>query len=233
MSRSLFAFSLVFPKNITDVIIPLVRSRLLFTLLLTGSITLLSELVFPRASVAQVGVGATITPINPNLSTTPAYELQTNVSCPTPSFNVNGFAADAHADAFSQEKSSSNGYLGSYGVSVGFSVPIGGALSQFCEDYAASKTAFEKSRTTNQLLNSQFSLLQHCRFLVEADYDLEDKAFLPDGPLSSFAACRELASLLSDPKRRPNSPPITNQPEKASTTPMTPDSQNVNITNPR
>jgi hypothetical protein len=223
MSRSLFAFSLVFPKNITDVIIPLVRSRLLFTLLLTGSITLLSELVFPRASVAQVGVGATITPINPNLSTTPAYELQTNVSCPTPSFNVNGFAADAHADAFSQEKSSSNGYLGSYGVSVGFSVPIGGALSQFCEDYAASKTAFEKSRTTNQLLNSQFSLL----------HDLEDKAFLPDGPLSSFAACRELASLLSDPKRRPNSPPITNQPEKASTTPMTPDSQNVNITNPR
>ena len=99
MSRSIFAsFSCVSEKNIADVIIPLVRSRLLFTLLLTGTITLPSELIFPQVSVAQFfGSGATITPINPNLSATPAYELQTNVSCPTPSFNVNGFAADAHA----------------------------------------------------------------------------------------------------------------------------------------
>jgi hypothetical protein len=182
--------------------------------------------------MAQVVYGRGPTPVPFGTEIVPSlYTLQTEVGCPTPTFRVAGFAgvANDYANNYGPNTSSDSG-LGNYGISAGLSFPLGRRLSDFCKEYAEQRKLFEQQRVRNMTLNSQYSLFQHCRVLVDSGLGstggdrgaklFDDPAFESNGPLSSFKSCKPLYALLR--KRDPNRVfPDIKDPPKASTQPMT------------
>lgn len=189
-------------------------------------------LVVPRPSMAQVVYGRGPAPVPFGTEIGPSlYTLQTEVGCPTPTFKVAGFAGVSNdwANSYGPNASSDSG-LGNYGISAGLSFPLGRRLSDFCKEYAEQRKLYEQQRVRNMTLNSQYSLFQHCRVLVDSglgsqggDRGVElfsDPAFESNGPLSSFKSCKPLYALLR--KRDPNRIfPDINPVKPSSTKPMT------------
>jgi len=205
-------------------------------------------LVLPRSSMAAdvvYGRGPAPVPFGSEVGPS-SYTLQTEVGCPTPTFRVAGFAGGANdwANNYGPNVSSDSG-LGNYGFSAGVSFPLGRKLSDFCKEYAEQRILFEQQRVRNMTLNSQYSFFQYCRALVDsglgsADREManrlkgdklfSDPAFESNGPLSAFASCKPLYSLLRN--RDPNRVfPDVKEPSPASTQPMAKPAQPVYDTN--
>lgn len=205
-------------------------------------------LVLPRSSMAAdvvYGRGPVATPFSPEVGTS-LYTLQTEVGCPTPTFRVAGFAGGANDWANNYEpNASSDSGLGNYGISAGVSFPLGRQLSDFCKEYAQQRILFEQQRVRNMTLNSQYSFFQYCRAFVDSglgsadtvvasklkgDKLFSDPAFESNGPLSAFASCKPLYSLLRN--RDPNRVfPNVKEPSPAPTPPMAKPAQPVFNTN--
>ena len=200
---------------------------------------LLSLMMSPTASVAQSFV-PTPASIQPTIGDTSRYTLDTGVICPTSSINVTGYGGNINgwADNHYSPYTSTSGGLGNYGVAMGLNIPLGGNLGDFCENYAKNKDIFERTRTQNQLLNSQFTLFKNCQYFRDLGYKLDGDIFKEavseTGPLSAYKECVNIAKFL-DPASRPNptvfpssKPP---SPEPASTAPMNPPPLDVNVVN--
>jgi hypothetical protein len=201
-------------------------------------------LVLPRSSMAaDVVYGRGPVPVPYGSDVEPSsYTLQSEVGCPTPTFRVAGFAGGANdwANNYGPNASSDSG-LGNYGISAGVSFPLGRQLSDFCREYAQQRILFEQQRVRNMTLNSQYSFFKYCRALVDSglgsadtvvasklkgDKLFSDPAFESNGPLSAFASCKPLYSLLRN--RDPNRFfPAEKDPSPASTQPMVDPAQNV------
>jgi hypothetical protein len=192
----------------------------------TVTIFLPLSLLLPSASVSQVVYGnGPSSPYN-----TPAfapksesYTLQTEVGCPTASFNVSAFAGRANDWANNLTPyASSNSGVGNYGVALGFSTPLGADdLREFCSNYAASKADAERQRVETQRLIGQLALLQQCQWFIDQGYDLENPVFKSDGVLSSIGQCNPLKFVLNDPERAKRAR-ISGPDANSTTTPTTP-----------
>ena len=159
--------------------------------------------VSTSASMAQVvyGNGPSSSSFSPTFSSpTDRFSLDTGVSCPTPSFNVTFFGGHANddADAESIIRASSDSSANNYGGAIGFSVPIGGKLSVFCKNFAASRTAFERRRAENQLINNQVRIIETCQYLYQLRYNFNNKVFNVDEEFGALNACRSLVPLFSE-----------------------------------
>lgn len=201
----------------------------------TASFPLALGLMSASPSVAQIvyGRGPGTSNFAPSFvaPSTPNFGLDQGVTCPTPSFNVNGFAGTAndYANANSNFSASSNSGVNNYGITVGFSVPLGGDLSKFCKDFAASKTTFERRRVENQLINSQIALIKNCQYLYQQQY-IKDEELPIDGQFASLInSCRSLIPLFKDLK--PASTEKTPD-EGEVNPPFSPPAQPVYIINP-
>jgi hypothetical protein len=177
------------------------------------------SLMFSSITVAQVVYGnGPSSPYNsPQFAPgSERYTLQTEVGCPTPSFNVSAFAGRANDWANNLTPyASSNSGVGNYGVALGFSTPLSNDLSDFCSNYAALRTTYERQRVETQLLTSQLELFKQCRWFVDNGYNLDDPVFREEGALSSIGQCKSLAKILTEP-RKPNlipGPPV-DEPEQ-------------------
>jgi hypothetical protein len=188
------------------------------------------SLVYSSISVAQVVYGnGPSSPYN-SPQFPPAserYTLQTEVGCPTPTFNVSAFAGRANDWANNLTPyASSNSGVGNYGVALGFSTPLSNDLSEFCSNYAALRTTYERQRVETQLLISQLALLKQCKWFVDNGYKFDDPVFQKNGVLSSIGQCEPLVKVLTE-DRTPNlirGPELPKpQPEPpASVQPLTP-----------
>ncbi len=207
----------------------------------TASFPLALGLMSASPSVAQIvyGRGPGTSNFQPSFvaPSTPNFGLDQGVTCPTPSFNANGFVGTAndYANANSNFSASSNSGVNNYGITVGFSVPLGGDLSKFCKDFAASKTSFERRRVENQLINSQLALIKHCQYLYQQQYDFNNEKLPIDGQFASLInSCRSLIPLFVNLK--PASPPTEKTPDEGegnpNEKPFSPPAQPVYIINP-
>jgi hypothetical protein len=126
------------------------------------------------------------------------FSLDPGVNCPTPSFSVTGFAG--HANDYANNSipyTSSNSGLGNYGVTMGFSVPLGGNLRDFCTDFAALRTSFERKRVEIQLINAQVGLIKQCLYLNQY-YNFEDDAFKDGGQFATLSPCLSIIKAYKD-----------------------------------
>lgn len=208
--------------------------KTLLPLLLPG-IALASQPWQPAS--AQVFVQSPSANLLPTFNAaTSNYELQNSVTCPTPTFNMTGFGSDSNGFAdgnFTTYKNASSN-INNWGVTAGVSVPLGAnELRKFCERFARAKTAFEESRTQNQLLNSQSDLLKHCLYLRDLGIQIKKfpALFAEGGALSSFAKCTELAGVLDPINLKPAIQLAPKAPAPASTAPPTPPPQSVFVVN--
>lgn len=165
------------------------------------------SLVYSSISVAQVVYGnGPSSPYNsPQFPPgSERYTLQTEVGCPTPTFNVSAFAGRANDWANNLTPyASSNSGVGNYGVALGFSTPLSNDLSEFCSNYAALRTTYERQRVETQLLISQLALLKQCKWFVDNGYKFDDPVFQKNGVLSSIGQCEPLVKVLTK-VRKPN-----------------------------
>jgi hypothetical protein len=198
---------------------------------------LLSLIMSPTASFAQSFV-PTPGAISPTTGGTSNYKLQSEVECPTSTINITGYGGNINgwADNHYSPYASTSGGLGNYGVAMGLSIPLGGNLSDFCENYAKNKDMFERTRTQNLLLNSQFTLFKNCQYFSDLGYQLDGEPFKnavsETGPLSAYKECTNMARFLDPASRQhPTSFPQVPSPEPASTAPMNPPPLNVNVVN--
>lgn len=147
------------------------------------------------------------------------FQIDSGVTCPTPSLNVTGFAGTANdfANTSSVLRASSNSGLNNYGVTVGINIPLGGDLSKFCRDYAASRTTFERRRVENQSINAQVNLIEQCQLLYDMGFRFDNKTFDDEQFASiikevpALSACSSLSALFDNKKpprvTEPTSPP--------------------------
>lgn len=167
----------------------------------TASLPLVLGLVSTSASMAQpvFGRGNGASNFTPTfLPNSETFGLDPGVRCPTPSFNMTGFAGTANdfANASSDLRASSNSGLNNYGVTVGINVPFGGKLGDFCKDFAASRTAFERKRVEIQQINAQLALIQRCITLDQMGFDFDNEAFYNNEQFAALHPCRSLNPLL-------------------------------------
>lgn len=180
-------------------------------------------LVSTSASVAQeFGRGNGPSTVTPQFYTpNQGFKIDQGVECPTPSFNATGFAGTANdfANTSSNFGISSNAGLNNYGVTVGISVPLGGDLSDFCRDYAASRTTFERRRVENQSINAQVNLIEQCQFLYDLGFRFDNEIFTEEElalitqEVPVLGSCRPLTSLF-EKKRPPRVSEPTPSPEE-------------------
>jgi len=206
----------------------------------TASLPLALGLVYTSPSAAQIvyGRGPGTSNFQPSFTapSTPQFGLDTGVTCPTPSFNVNGFAGTANdfANANSNLSAFSNSGVNNYGVTVGFNLPLGGDLSDFCNDFAASRTSFERRRVENQLINAQVDLIKNCQYLYQQGYNFDNQAFNIDGQFAALHSCRSLIPLFVN--LNPASPPTEKTPNEGEVNPnekpFSPSAKPVIIINP-
>jgi hypothetical protein len=188
-----------------------------------ASLPLVLNLVSTSASAGQASAGQAVYGQGPqvsnftptNISPATTFSPEAGVHCPTPSFSVTGFAAYANDNANNDVPfASSNSDLGNYGIAAGFTFPLGGNLSKFCKDFAASRSAFERKRVEIQLLNAQVGLVKQCQYFYQLGYDFNNKAFDLDGEFFALHPCRSLISLFIKLRPKMGAPPPekTNEP---------------------
>jgi len=129
--------------------------------MMNSRISLLASLLLftPFASQAQQRVGLTpIATVVPQFGTPPSFGIETGITCPTPSLNSSGFAADADNWASHPDTTGGRTGYGNFGVLGGINIPFGGSLSRFCADYAAQKNKIQAlNRQAQELSNANFS----------------------------------------------------------------------------
>jgi hypothetical protein len=170
-----------------------------------------SLVTYTQSASSQVfGGGPDLSVVQPNFSLAPSVNLGTSFACPVPTFNIGAFGGSGEDFANSDSPlASSNRGIYNYGVSVGFSIPFGSSVSDFCKGVGKSRAAFERTRTENQLRNSQLSLLQQCYWLQTSGFlnEKNKELFKNNESFSSLRPCVDL-----DPDRRsgtimPGQPP--------------------------
>lgn len=146
-------------------------------LAVSASLPLLLVLVSTSASMAQeYGRSPSLN----NLNYSPlqsSYQLDTGVSCPTPSFSVLGFYGQATDTAYARNtvsNVSANSGLDNYGVAAAFTIPLGGRLSEYCTDYATLRTENLRKKVEADALIFQSQLVQQCIYLYQIGVHFED-----------------------------------------------------------
>lgn len=165
------------------------------------SLTVSLVFLFPTASFAQfVGRGPDlVTPslVNPNAANN-RYQIDSAVQCPTTTLNASGFAGNGQDWGTSAPDSAAFSGRDNYGLVVGISMPIGGRLSEFCDEYAALRNEFERKRVESILLNNSTTIINTCINLYNTGVDFKNKVFDNGERLALLAPCRDLESLIKE-----------------------------------
>ena len=173
---------------------------------LSASLPLVLIIGSNSPSIAQNVFGGGPTNILPNFSSGQQFQLDSGVSCPTPSINVSGFGGTANnfADASSFANSgfgnnNSNSGANNYGVAIGLNIPLGGRYAQFCRDFAEAQTLDLQKRL--EITESQFQsqLVQQCYYLFSIYINFNDKYYDEDGPGKALFPCREIVKTINPP----------------------------------
>lgn len=142
---------------------------------------------FPGFSILK-STTSTIPDISPALS--PVYSPEAGVSCPTTSISLAGYGANAGNWAYIPGINGPNTASADYGVVAGINIPVGGALANYCKEYALHLLKQHQEDLTNQKINNQSLLVSKCLALSNA-IDFNSEAF--DSPeFSSLRDCRLL-----------------------------------------
>jgi hypothetical protein len=164
------------------------------------SLAVLSIFLFPSASFAQfVSRGPDLIDpsfLNPN-SNNNRYQIDSTVHCPTTTLNASGFAGNGQEWGTSVPDSAAFSGRDNYGFVVGISIPVGGRLSEFCDEYATLRSKFEEKRVESILLNNATTIINTCINLYNAGVDFADKVFNDGERLALLAPCRDLEPLIS------------------------------------
>jgi len=162
---------------------------------MNSRISLLASLLLftPFASQAQQRVGLTpIATVVPQFGTPPSFGIETGITCPTPSLNSSGFAADADNWASYPDTTGGRTGYGNFGVLGGINIPFGGSLSRFCADYAAQKNKIQAlNRQARELSNANF-IITSCAGFIARKIDVGSQAFIDAFPL--FAKCKDITA---------------------------------------
>lgn len=184
---------------------------------------------------AQVVVPTSISGSVPAFSNaTSGFVLNNSITCPTPTFNITGFGGDADGSARTRTdiRGQTNADVSNWGAAIGLSIPIASKpLREFCKRYANATADFQETRTRNQEKNSKIVLLQQCLFIQDSlgiPISKNPAIFRDEGPLSPFAECLELSSVLDIANRKPKV--SLTLPPLAPTQSATPEATPVTIT---
>lgn len=141
-------------------------------------------------SMAQLAI-----PGNANLVTAPSppdgFQIDSSVTCPTPSIGAGGFIGDASGWGERRpEYDLTRGGNTNYGLAVLAKFPLGGSLGAYCREYAKKK--LENTQLINEvnLRNSQLSLLAACEWTQRMNFK-HLKELVKDSRFSSLAACAD------------------------------------------
>jgi hypothetical protein len=133
---------------------------------------------------------------NPSLGMNNSATMGSSITCPVPTFNMGAFGGSGENFANRNDlPASANGGAYNYGVSIGLSIPFGSPSSDFCKGFGKSRAAFERSRTENQLRNSQLSLVQQCYWLYTSGFLPKNKdLFKTNENFSSLRPCVDFSN---------------------------------------
>jgi hypothetical protein len=181
-----------------------------------ASLTVSLVFLFPTASFAQfVGRGPTLLKpdlVNPD-SDANRYQIDSSVQCPTTTLNASGFAGNGQDWGTSAPDSAAFSGSDNYGLVVGISMPIGGRLSEFCDQYATLRREFEQKRVESILLRNATEIFQTCVLLYNDGVDFTHEVFKKEGDLALLASCHDLEPVISkmpelESKRNPRPPGV-------------------------
>ena len=146
-----------------------------------GYIIFLCTIALPSTSEAQTvvrgpsGIGS----FGSGISGFPNYSLAPGVDCPSPSFGVTAFGGNAGDYGNASDYVTSNFYdtythggNDTYGVSIGFNVPLGG-------DYAAYCTKSAEIRKNDLQMRLDINEIKRRNTLITACLELYNKSVLP------------------------------------------------------
>jgi hypothetical protein len=155
--------------------------------------TLTPTLLVAQPSAAQVvyGSGPSLLQV-PSISAERSFQLDSSVDCPTSSLRLGAFGGAgndwANANNSQNPYATSSSGINNYGLSASISIPFGSSLSEFCKEYAKSKSEFERLRTENFRRDAQLSLLQQCFWLKSQGFLIPNNFDLPE--FSSLKVCK-------------------------------------------
>lgn len=155
---------------------------------------------YASASEAQVVYGNPITtqsPVTPSQS----FQIESGVDCPVSSFNVSGFYGGAVDNAQSSFPNVTlNSGQNNFGFVAGISIPLGGRLSTFCKEFAATKT--ENSRQIVEVNSARFQseLVQQCYYLLGLNIDFNSSVYDKNGSANALFPCREIVKSIKVPQ---------------------------------
>lgn len=149
---------------------------------------------------------------NPNnVNSAPAnssYTIDNNITCPSATFSISAFGADAFNRTKLLPDQTNFGGSGNYGASVGVSIPIGGSLDEFCRDLAILRTDYERNRVQAQQLKTYAEIAVACAQLAKffpgmsADDPSELSEFYDDPNNASLIPCRNVIAQILEGKRQ-------------------------------
>jgi len=162
-----------------------------FSIILFTALTPTLLVVQPSVSQVVYGSGPNLLQV-PSIPAERGFQLDSSVDCPTPTLRLGAFggAGNDWANANNSQNPYATSYSGinNYGLSAGISIPFGSSLSDFCKEYAKSKSEFERLRTENFRRDAQLSLLQQCFWLKSQGFLIPNNFDLPE--FSSLKVCK-------------------------------------------
>ncbi len=195
------------------------------------------SLLFPNKSFAQfLDSRGPVTGTSSNNTAAPntsGYRLNSGVECPSSTFNVAVFGTDGNDFQSSRNEilvnSGANAGSAVYGATMGFTVPIGGTLGDFCERYATARATFEETRANNILLTNYLTLIQVCTSLKKVGVNFNNEAFDNDPSLSLLISCRGIAKIIPDDLSNINVGPLSSSTEQLTKVTLEDEVLNINI----
>lgn len=158
------------------------------------SVPLLFVIGATSTCMAQIGNGPPVNNFQPLQGQNQSeYELDTGVTCPTPSFSIVGFSGNASDYVRpSMLDNSSNSGLDNYGIAAGITIPLGGTLADYCSDFAALRTSDLLKRI--EIIESRFQsqLVKQCYYLLTLQIDFNNEYYNEDGPGAALFPCRAI-----------------------------------------
>jgi hypothetical protein len=124
----------------------------------------------------------------------PIFSPAPGVNCPTPAFTLAGYGANSGNWVDYPGNADASSGLGNHGVVAGISIPLGGSLSRYCNDFALALLRQQQEDAFSRRINNQAKLVNTCLALKNL-VDFNDKAF--DSPeFESLRDCRILQNAL-------------------------------------
>lgn len=162
-----------------------------------------------KISKAQTTTFGSTSPSLTNVTATGPTEskftLDSNRTCPVPSFTIGSFFGRATNNANpiilppTGLNETANSNLNNFGVTAGLTIPIGGSLSKSCKKlFEAQARAFD---IENQIGTAKFQseLVQECYYLYSLHINFDQPAFNQDGPVAGLFPCRAIVKAIDPP----------------------------------